>query len=268
MRSAALIVATVVLAAVSSSVLARCDPTVEPDLSDVANGRAAVAANCPCDLGTHREYVRCALTQAKAVVVNPSCVRAVKSCASRSVCGKPTAVTCCRTNSKGVTKCKVKRDAESCKPPRNGSACIGGYISCCDACTASGCAPTTTTITTTTTTITGSTTTIPVTLSGDVQPIFTNSCAVAFCHTPPFAPQNLDLTTGQSWSETVNVASEQCPAYKLVAPGDPASSYLMFKLQGSGPCYLGQQMPVGSPPLTAAEIQTISDWITQGAQNN
>ena len=31
--------------------LAKCDPTTEPDRSDVANGRAAVAAACDCVCG-------------------------------------------------------------------------------------------------------------------------------------------------------------------------------------------------------------------------
>jgi hypothetical protein len=44
-------------------------------------------------------------------------------------------------------------------------------------------------------------------------------------------------------------------------------SYLMWKLQGSGPCFTGSQMPKGTP-LSAAQINLISSWITAGAPNN
>src|SRR5438132_1394943 len=75
---------------------AKCDPTTDPDKSDIANARAAVAANCDCvGATTHGDYVSCAVQQANLVLVNPSCKGAVKKCAAHSACGKPTAVTCC-----------------------------------------------------------------------------------------------------------------------------------------------------------------------------
>ena len=76
--------------------LAACDPTTEPDLSEVAAGRAAVEANCDCETAeNHGAYVSCAAAQAKAVIVNnKSCRGVVKKCAARSTCGKPGFVTC------------------------------------------------------------------------------------------------------------------------------------------------------------------------------
>src|SRR5260370_14108371 len=76
---------------------AKCDPTTDPDKSDIANARAAVAANCNCTGATsHGAYVSCAAQQANAVLVNKSCAGSVKKCASHSICGNPTgAVTCC-----------------------------------------------------------------------------------------------------------------------------------------------------------------------------
>src|SRR5262249_6005819 len=108
-----------------------------------------IAANCIClDSVRHGAYVSCAVQEANATLVNKSCAGVVKRCASRSTCGKPGAVTCCVTKPNG-TKCKIKRDAAHC--PATAGACVGGYASCCDACTSTGCAPTSSTSTTTTT---------------------------------------------------------------------------------------------------------------------
>src|SRR5437899_13096173 len=98
------------LAVLMSAVLsyAKCDPTTDPDKSDIANARAAVAANCDCaGVLTHGAYVSCAVQQANTVLVNKSCARAVKKCAAHSTCGRhPGAVTCCLTTTAG-TKCKI-----------------------------------------------------------------------------------------------------------------------------------------------------------------
>src|SRR5213593_4149700 len=93
-------VATVLATIVSAgSGLAACDPTTEPDQSDIANARAAVDANCTCDDAVrHGDYVSCAVDQANTTLVNKSCARFVKRCAAHSTCGKPGFVTCCRTN--------------------------------------------------------------------------------------------------------------------------------------------------------------------------
>jgi hypothetical protein len=137
----AMTMATVLLVVSAQRVHAKCDPT-GADASDVAGARKAVADNCPCASATsHGEYVSCASTQAKATLVNQSCHGAVVKCAARSTCGKDGFVTCCRTNAKGVTKCSTKSGADKCKVPRGGSACVGSFASCCDACTSSGCAP-------------------------------------------------------------------------------------------------------------------------------
>jgi hypothetical protein len=140
---------------------AHCDPSTDPDKSDIANARAAVAANCDCAGAlTHGAYVSCAATQVNTVLVNRSCAGSVKKCASHSICGKPAgAVTCCTTTAKG-TKCKIKRDAAHCTA-RLGT--VGACTSCCDACPAPGSGPSCpiTTSTTTTTMTSTTTTTIP-----------------------------------------------------------------------------------------------------------
>jgi hypothetical protein len=152
----------------AASVWAACDPTAEPDRSDIAAVRAAVTANCDCaSMATHGAYVRCASDQIDAVLVNRDCRRHVKPCVSRSTCGRPGAVTCCREKA-GRTKCKIARSAAACES-KGGTA--GTCSSCCDACPAPGAgescpAPTTTTSVTTpittleTSTVTSTTTTV------------------------------------------------------------------------------------------------------------
>ena len=53
----------------------------------------------------------------------------------------------------------------------------------------------------------------------------------------------------------------------VVAPGDPGGSLLIGKLTGSELC-TGTQMPKGDPPLAENLIDTISNWICQGAGDN
>ena len=122
---------------------AACDPSTDPDKNDIVNARAAVAGKCDCAESTsHRDYVRCAEGQANVALVNKDCTRFVKRCASRSICGRVGFVTCCRTNSRGTTRCSIKSDPAKCATSRGGSACVGRFASCCDACTATGCATT------------------------------------------------------------------------------------------------------------------------------
>jgi len=148
--AAAVAFCALVVSAVASH--AGCDPNSEPDKSDIANARAAIAANCDCaGAQKHGDYVSCAAQQANTVLANKHCAGPVKKCASRSTCGKPLAVTCCRTTSKG-TKCTIKKDAAHCTAKQG---IVGACTSCCDACPSPGAGPscpgpTTTTNTTTT----------------------------------------------------------------------------------------------------------------------
>jgi hypothetical protein len=152
--------------AAASVARATCDPTTDPDKTDIANARAAVAANCDCAGATSAgAYKSCAAQQADTTLVNKTCARVVKRCAARSTCGRPSAVTCCVTKTTG-TKCKIKRDAAHCTAPAGATACVGSYASCCDACSAGSCATATTTTTSSTTT---TTTTTPRPCGGNPQ---------------------------------------------------------------------------------------------------
>lgn len=107
-----------------------------------------------------------------------------------------------------------------------------------------------------------------VSFASDVQPIFTAHCATAmFCHTGPSPAQGMNLSAGMAYAAIAGVPSMEVPALDRVAPGDPANSYLVRKING-GPSILGSQMPLGGPFLSPAEIAVITDWVQQGAANN
>jgi len=124
----------------------RCDPT-GADAAAIAAARAAADAACDCNAPdqSHGQYVSCAVQAINSSGLRMQCRGFVKKCYSRSTCGKPGFVTCCRTrtNPHGVTstKCSIKSDATHCTAPDGQSACTGTHPSCCDACTDSGCAP-------------------------------------------------------------------------------------------------------------------------------
>jgi hypothetical protein len=138
------------------------------------------------------------------------------------------------------------------------------------------------------------------TLAGGVQPILTNRCVP--CHEAGFDNAGLVLKSGRTLAATVSVTaceSEPVPAcdllitscpscpqpapLPLVAPGDPASSYLVRKIEASAPglalqppdaCspdVCGERMPQASffpAALRREEIAIIRAWIAAGAPND
>ena len=50
----------------------------------------------------------------------------------------------------------------------------------------------------------------------------------------------------------------------VVVPGDPDNSLLIKRIEGT----VGPQMPLSLPPLSAPEIETIRQWIAEGALDN
>ena len=109
------------------------------------------------------------------------------------------------------------------------------------------------------------------TLSGDVQPIFTQSCAFAGgCHAGTSPAQNQNLSPGLAYANIVNVPANEASGLRRVRPGQPDSSYLVHKIQGTQATVGGSggRMPLGDTPLTAAQISRIRAWISLGAKNN
>jgi hypothetical protein len=102
----------------------------------------------------------------------------------------------------------------------------------------------------------------------DVQPLLFASCTGGGCHSGTRAAEGLNLdTAASSYAGLVNVGSTQCTSNQRVVQSQPDQSYLIWKLNGTGPCFTGSRMPKGTP-LPAAQIATLRAWIQAGAANN
>ncbi len=95
--------------------------------------------------------------------------------------------------------------------------------------------------------------------------VFTPICSA--CHTGQgnALPGALNLTNATaSMLSLVGVASLEQPGLQRVAPADPDRSYIVMKLEGTAAT--GARMPFGGPPLDAATVTAIRQWIANGAQ--
>jgi len=104
---------------------------------------------------------------------------------------------------------------------------------------------------------------------GEIQTtIFNTSCVDSFCHDVAGMSGGLVLVEGQSYANLVGVAPMNDAALQAgmlrVDPGNPSNSFLVLKL-GNPAKQFGDRMPFGKLPLTAAQKQLITDWITAGA---
>ena len=93
-----------------------------------------------------------------------------------------------------------------------------------------------------------------------VSPIFAASCATPGCHVAGhFTGINLS-----SYDNALNsVGTGACGGEPIIA-GNAVGSNLVTKIDASVPLCGGSAMPFG-PPLSAAQITTIRNWIDQGA---
>jgi hypothetical protein len=89
----------------------------------------------------------------------------------------------------------------------------------------------------------------------EVLTIFQSRCIQ--CHGGPAAQAGLNL---ESYAGVI-AGSSSGP---VVIPGNAAGSRLVQRITGQ----ITPQMPLGGPPLTNAQIDTLSAWIQNGAQNN
>jgi uncharacterized membrane protein len=86
----------------------------------------------------------------------------------------------------------------------------------------------------------------------DVQPILESRCGK--CHMGEFVSEGLHMDTYVSLME----GSDNGP---VIISGNADDSLLVQKL-------VDGKMPKRGPKLTPIQIQTITDWINAGAQNN
>jgi len=108
--------------------------------------------------------------------------------------------------------------------------------------------------------------------------IFAQSCIFSGCHNgADTAAGRLDLRTGMSFSELVNVDSVIAPTYKYVVPNQPSQSYLLMMIQHIPPAMMSPPaaapdpqigyMPqnAGGRPICAEKRDAIQRWIMAGA---
>jgi hypothetical protein len=95
--------------------------------------------------------------------------------------------------------------------------------------------------------------------------VFTPICSK--CHAGAGAPEGMQLTEGEAYGMIVNVQSQEVPGLDRIKPGDAANSYLVQKIMGTAA--VGAQMPDGCPVtqpcLSQATIDTIVQWVDEGA---
>jgi hypothetical protein len=103
------------------------------------------------------------------------------------------------------------------------------------------------------------------TLSSIQHYIFTPICTQ--CHTGAAAPLGLVLDSGLAQQSLVGVTSIGVPGLLLVNPGNPDSSYIVWKMEGRSGVQ-GGRMPLGMQPLSAEQITAIRGWIAGGALKN
>ncbi len=92
--------------------------------------------------------------------------------------------------------------------------------------------------------------------------VFTPICTA--CHAGGGAPQGLRLDATNAYASLVGVPSNEVPGVLRVKPGNPGNSYIIQKIEGHAA--VGARMPFGGPYLDQATIDTIRQWITDGAQ--
>ncbi len=97
-----------------------------------------------------------------------------------------------------------------------------------------------------------------------VQPIFDVRCATSGCHVAGHVT-GLDLTPGNSYGNLVNVVSTNYAPGIRVEPYNPSNSVLYHKITDSH-VFGGVMPPTGE--MGSDTIQTITDWISEGALFN
>lgn len=97
------------------------------------------------------------------------------------------------------------------------------------------------------------------------------TCALSVCHGTAGAPAsgNLDLSSAATaYAALVGTAAIVPACGTRVVAGDPATSFLVAKLEGTqDPATCGTSMPIGGM-LAPAQIAIIRTWIMNGALND
>ncbi len=101
----------------------------------------------------------------------------------------------------------------------------------------------------------------------DIQTnVFTPTCASSSCHGGGAPAAGLNLTDGASYAALVGITSPQEGTLQLVNPNNPDISYLIQKMEGAAG--IGGQVMPQSGPIAQPSIDTIRQWITDGAMDD
>ncbi len=103
----------------------------------------------------------------------------------------------------------------------------------------------------------------PASFTSDVMPLF----AGCGCHMTGNPSAAFSLEANAAYANMVDVASTLHGSMDRVEPGDPENSFLLLKVREASPP-AGDQMPPTGPYLGQAEIDTITQWINEGALDN
>src|SRR5262249_33141785 len=145
-----------------SPALAACVSKACPDAALIERTRLTLEERCGCMQPgqSHRAYMKCVrkvldTTTEPDMLIDRPCRNAVVRCESKSICGQPDAVVCCKLRNLGTVVASMRKPARQCKKGVACGAALGRY-STFDACNptggcAAGIAATSTTSTTTTT---------------------------------------------------------------------------------------------------------------------
>jgi hypothetical protein len=106
----------------------------------------------------------------------------------------------------------------------------------------------------------------PRSLANDVLPIVGARCSFDACH-------GANMTSSAAFRAFVLEVADECPDGRaIVSPGKPDQSYILDKLSNRNLC-AGSPMPKPADgaawvQIPSAELETISDWICNGAPDN
>lgn len=141
-RFAWAMVVAIALTVSAATAHAACDTTA--NAAALAATRYLIDSTCDCAAALKpSDHVKCARPIIAARVENGTLPKACKSealkHATKSICGRPGAVVCCRVKANGKTSHKVVKDPAKCVDTPTLTTCASPYDSVPSGCSASGC---------------------------------------------------------------------------------------------------------------------------------
>ncbi len=92
----------------------------------------------------------------------------------------------------------------------------------------------------------------------DVRAIFNNHCVK--CHGGSTPTAGISYETNADLKKLLNMPATEKTSVMMIAPGDPANSYIIMKVKGATGI-VGSRMPLAGKPLTTKQIGILEAWI-------